>query len=101
MICTLTARRLKADTTYEAFREAWDPGTIERAAELGWKRIYHVRDIEDPHIVISFGLFDGTVEELRSAQEALRRAAQLDRVGPHVEKVLLDGSYEIIEEIES
>jgi len=101
MLCTLTARRLRADTTYDAFREAWDPGTIARATELGWTRIYHVRDIEDPRVVISFGLFDGTVEELRVAQESLRRATQLDRVGPHVEEVLLDGSYEVVEELES
>lgn len=66
---------------------------------VGWTHVYHCRDVEDPGIVISFGLFDGTLDELRDAQARLGRKAQVDRIGPHVEKVLLDGSYEIIEEL--
>ena len=67
----------------------------------GWTRIYHVRDVQDRNVVISFGLFDGTLEELRKAQATLGRQAQVDRIGPHVEQVLLDGSYEVIEELGS
>jgi hypothetical protein len=64
MISTLTARRLKPGA-YDAFRSAWDPGGVPE----GWTRIFHVRDVEDPDVVISFGLFDGScevVEELGS-----------------------------------
>ena len=57
MICTLTARRLTPDSC-DAFRSAWDPGE----APTGWRRIYHCRDVSDPDVVISFGLFDGTLE---------------------------------------
>ena len=56
MICTLTARRLKPES-YDAFRTAWDPG---RPPD-GWTHIYHCRDVADPDVVISFGLFDGSV----------------------------------------
>ena len=87
MICTLTARRLTPDS-YDAFRSAWDPGE----APTGWRRIYHCRDVSDPDVVISFGLFDGTLEQLREAQQRLRRGDQVDRVNPHVQEVLLDGS---------
>ena len=62
MICTFTARRLRANA-YDAFRAAWDP----RASgdELrGWTHIYHARDVADPDVVISFGLFDGSLDEL-------------------------------------
>jgi len=49
--------------------------------------------------VISLGLFDGTLEQLRAAQERLGRAAQVNRVTPHVDEVLLDGAYEVVEEL--
>ena len=98
MICTLTARRLKSGE-YEQFREAWDPSDAGEDALSGWARIFHCRDVEDPDVVISFGLFDGTLEQLRAAQERLRRVDQVDRIGPHVEQELLDGSFEVVEEL--
>jgi hypothetical protein len=98
MICTLTARRLKAGS-YQQFRAAWDPTAADPEALRRWTRVYHCRDLSDPDVVISFGLFDGTAEELRAAQARLRRDSQVDRVTPHVQQVLLDGSYEIIEEL--
>ena len=97
MICTVTARRLKTGA-YDAFRAAWDPSTAGDELRL-WTRIYHARDVADPDVVISFGLFDGSLEELRDAQSHLGRQSQVDRIGPHVEEVLLDGSYEVVEEI--
>lgn len=36
---------------------------------------------------------------MREAQARLGRKPQVDWIGPHVEQVLLDGSYEIIEEL--
>ena len=96
-IVTLTARRLKPGA-YDAFRAAWDPD-LDEVAKLGWKRIYHVRDVADPDVVISFGFFDGDLEKLRAAQAAHGRPAQQDRLAPNVAEVLLDGSYEVIEEL--
>jgi hypothetical protein len=98
MICTLTARRLKPGT-YDAFRAAWDPAGADPEALARWRRIFHCRDVADPDVVISFGLFDGSVDELREAQARLGRGAQVDRIGPHVAEVLLDGSYEVVEEL--
>ena len=48
--------------------------------------------------MISFGFFDGTLEQLREIQSRLRDA-QVDQIAPQVEEVLLDGSYEVIEEL--
>ena len=98
MICTLTARRLKPGS-YEAFRAGWDVSEVDQDVIRQWKRIYHVRDVTDPDVVISFGLFDGTLDELRDAQASMGRSVQLDRVTPHVAEVLLDGSYEVVEEL--
>jgi hypothetical protein len=96
MICTLTARRLKPGA-YDAFRAAWDPGdpeVIER-----WRPIYHVRDVADPDIVISFGFFNGSPEELHDAQAQASRDDQVARIGETVEEVLLDGAYEVVEQL--
>lgn len=98
MICTMTARRLKSGS-YDAFRAAWDPGDAPSEVMARWKRIYHVRDVEDENVVISFGFFDGSLNELREMQAQAGRGEQVDRIGPYVEEVLLDGSYEVVEEI--
>jgi hypothetical protein len=98
MICTLTARRLKP-RSYDAFRAAWDPSDAPPEVMGRWKRIYHVRDVDDENVVISFGLFDGSLAELREMQGQAGRQGQLSRVDALVDEVLLDGSYEVVEEI--
>jgi len=96
MICTLTARRLKPGA-YDAFRAAWDPGDAPPEVIGRWKQVYHARDVNDESVVISFGMFDGTLEELRAIQAQADGGPPADRVGEHVEEVLLDGSYEVVE----
>jgi hypothetical protein len=98
MICTLTARRLKPGS-YEAFRAAWEPAEAPPEVIDRWRRIYHARDVADENVVLSFGLFDGTLEELRELQGQAGRASQVSRIDPLVEEVLLDGSYEVVEEL--
>jgi hypothetical protein len=44
-------------------------------------------------------MFEGTLDGLRDVQARLGRQSQVDRIGPQVEQVLLDGSYEVIEEL--
>lgn len=97
MICTLTARRLRPGA-YETFRQAWDPSSADPEALGRWVHVYHCRDVEDPDVVVSFGLFDGSLDELRRAQAEMGRESQVDRVSAHVQDVLLDGSYEVVEE---
>ena len=96
MICTLTARRLKPGA-YDAFREAWDPGGAEVIER--WRPIYHVRDVNDQDVVISFGFFDGSKEELRDVQAEAGRGDQVARIAATVEEVLLDGAYEVVERL--
>jgi hypothetical protein len=96
MICTLTARRLKPGA-YDAFREAWDPGDAPAEAIGRWKQVYHARDVTDPDVVISFGMFDGSLDELREIQQQAGAVEPGTRVGEHVDEVLLDGSYEVVE----
>jgi hypothetical protein len=101
MIVTLTARRLRSGAEQE-FRAAFEGAvdTMPEEAIARWSRVFVCRDVRDPDVVLTFGLFDGTLDELRDLQGQPEREAQLDAIGPTVAEVLLDGSYEVIREIE-
>jgi hypothetical protein len=98
MICTLTARRLKPGS-FEDFRDAWGPRDEAPPGAERWTSVYHCRDVTDENVVVSFGFFDGTVDELREAQQQASRSEQVGRIDEHVEETLLDGSYEVVEEL--
>lgn len=98
MICTLTARRLKPGA-YDAFRAAWDPGDGASEVIARWRPIYHARDVANPDVVISFGFFSGSLQELAEAQARIDRGDQVARIAENVEEILLDGAYEVIEQL--
>jgi hypothetical protein len=98
MLCALTVRKLKPGTM-EDFKAAFMPsGDVD--APPGWKRFYALRNTADENELITFGFFDGTLEELRAGQQEgdgkyeERRAA----TDEFVESVGADGIYEIVEE---
>jgi hypothetical protein len=62
-------------------------------------RFAMVRNVDDLDEVICFGLFDGTVEELRAGSEAAGRKEQQEAIGAFVESVGADGIYEVVEDI--
>ena len=96
MLCALTVRKLKPGGL-EGFKAAFIP-TEEMEAPAGWKHFYALQNTADPDEVITFGFFDGTLEELRSGQadsDYDERRAETDEF---VESVGADGLYEIIEE---
>ncbi|HWO15556.1 MAG TPA: hypothetical protein VNM89_02450 [Solirubrobacterales bacterium] len=97
MLCALTVRKLKPGTM-EDFKAAFmPPGDME--APPGWKRFYALRNAADENEIITFGFFDGTLEELRASQQDSteydeRRAASDE----FVESVGADGVFEVVEE---
>jgi hypothetical protein len=99
MICTLTARRLKPGS-YDDFRKAWggDGDEAPEGAEQ-WNPIYHCRDVNDENVVVSFGMFQGSLDELRQAQKGMAYEENVSKMDPYVEEVLLDGAYEVVEEM--
>jgi hypothetical protein len=68
-------------------------------APPGWKRFYALRNADDENEVITFGLFDGTLDELRSGQgqggEYDRRSSEAEQF---VDSKGADGVYEVVEE---
>ncbi len=97
MICALTVRKLKPGT-FEQFREAFMESEDFDDVPEGFVRFNMIRNVESPDEVISFGFFDGTVEELRSAVADQGYDEQLERIAPFVDSVGADGLYEIVEE---
>lgn len=97
MLCALTVRKLKPGTM-EQFKEAFIPGG-DMQAPPGWKRFYAIRNVADENEIVTFGFFDGTLDELRASQEdngeyEQRRAA----ADEFVESVGADGVFEVVEE---
>lgn len=98
MLCALTVRKLKPGTM-EQFKEAFIPGDDDMQAPPGWKRFYAIRNVADENEIVTFGFFDGTLDELRASQEdngeyEQRRAA----ADEFVESVGADGVFEVVEE---
>jgi hypothetical protein len=92
MLCAHTIRRLKPDA-FEDFIAAFMPG--ESDPPPGWVRFHALRGLADHDEVITFGFFDGTLEELERSQAESdfdqRRAA----IAPLVEEVIANGVYEV------
>ncbi len=98
MYCALTVRKLRPGTM-EQFKKAFIPDD-DMQAPAGWKRFYAIRNVADENEVVTFGFFDGTLEELRASQqegsgEYEERRAKADEF---VESVGADGVFEVVEE---
>jgi heme-degrading monooxygenase HmoA len=98
MIVMFTARRLKPGA-WEEFRRAWDPGGDRPP---GLQRAYHARNIRDEDEVISFGLFDMSIDDYRRwrAEDDAQENARVDRISAFVENEHVSGVYEVIDEVE-
>jgi hypothetical protein len=93
MLCFLTARKLKPGS-FEQFRQAWEP----REWDPRFVRAYHVRNLEDEDEVVSFGLYDGSVDDYRAMSREAEES-RVSRMGEFVDQVLVDGVYEVIDEV--
>ena len=62
---------------------------------------YVCRDVSDENVALTFGFFEGTLEELREIQRQGEGGPRSETgpMAPHIEEVLLDSSYEVLEEL--
>lgn len=97
MYCALTVRKLKPGTM-EQFKQAFIPDD-DSDVPAGWKRFYAIRNVADENEIVTFGFFDGSLNELRAGQqnnsEYEQRRAAADEF---VESVGADGLFEVVEE---
>lgn len=95
MLCALTVRKIRPGAM-EDFKRAFGADDMEMPP--GWRRFYAIRNVADENELVTFGFFDGTLEELRAGQADSdydeRRAAAEE----FVESVGADGVFEVIDE---
>jgi hypothetical protein len=97
MLCALTVRKLKPGT-FEAFAEAFRPGDGD-APPPGWLRFDMLRDTADPDRVVTFGFFDGSLQELERSQDDHGYEERRDQASEHVDAVEVNGVFEVVVEM--
>jgi hypothetical protein len=94
MLCALTVRQLKPGS-FEQFAEAFRPTDTE-TPPAGWVRFNMIRDLSDENRVVTFGFFDGTLDELERSQAEQRFEERRDAAGEFVEEVLVNGVFDVV-----
>jgi hypothetical protein len=110
MLCALTVRRLKPGT-FEDFKAALRGGPIwpdrdaastppdsPTDAPERWRRFYALRNVENEDEVITFGFFDGSLDELRARQRTGGYGRRRQATDQFVESKIVDGVYEVLAE---
>jgi hypothetical protein len=96
MICFLSARRLKPGA-FDNFRRAWEPERWPPEAI----RAYHVRSADHENLVVSFGLYEGGLADRQRIRDGHGDdAGRLERIAEHVDETVLEGVFEVIEEVD-
>lgn len=98
MKVVFAARRLNPGQ-YEAFRKAWEP---PEGFPEGFARAYIIRDMTDPDVVITFGLFevsDERADQLKTELEPSERARH-EAMAPYVAETLVAGLYDVVHQEE-
>ena len=96
MICFLSARRLKPGA-FDDFRRAWEPERWPPEAI----RAYHLRGQDDENLVVSFGLYEGSLADRERIRDGHGDdAGRLKRIAEHVDETLLEGAFEVVDEVE-
>jgi heme-degrading monooxygenase HmoA len=98
MIVMFSARRLKPGA-WEPFLRAWDPG---EARPPGFQRAYHARNIRDEDEVISFGLFDMSIDDYHRwrGEADAEENRRVDRLSAFVENEHVSGVYEVVDVVD-
>ena len=95
MIVMFSARHLKPGA-WEQYRRAWEP---EGDKPPGFQRAYHARNIRDEDEIISFGVFDMTIDDYRTwrADADAQENARVDRLSAFIENESVSGVYEVVD----
>jgi hypothetical protein len=94
MLCALTVRRLKAGT-FEQFAEAFRPSDTD-SPPPGWVRFNLLRDTADENRVVTFGFFDGTLDELERSQGETGYEERRAAASEYVEDVPVNGVFDVV-----
>lgn len=94
MLCALTVRKVKPGTA-EEFIENFRP--LDDEYPGGWKRFFAIRNLADENEVITFGLFDGDLDQLNASQaEDNKYEDRINAVAPFIESTGTSGVFEVL-----
>ena len=98
MLCAHTVRRLKPGTFEDFAKEFAPPDDL--VAPTGWVRFVmlrpHAGAADDEDVVVTFGLFDGTIEELNASQDDHDYAEHVKEAAQYVDSVISNGVYDVV-----
>ena len=92
MLCAHTVRRLKPGG-FDEFRQKFGPPDD---APAGWVRFHMLRNLANPDEVVTFGFFDGTLEELERSQQDGGYDELRGSIDSLVDSVISNGVYEVV-----
>jgi hypothetical protein len=96
MICAHTVRKVKPGQA-GAFLEAFRPPDDGGAPPPGWVRFVALQGQGDPDTVVTFGLFEGTREDMESQQGDMGYAERRrDAEEQCVDQVISNDVYDIV-----
>ena len=107
--CARTVDRKRRDTNDHvciAHDEAWPGQHVDQFAEAfrppgdeapprGWVRFVMLRPLGGGDEVVTFGFFDGTMEDLEASQDDHGYADRVAAVAPFVDEVVVNGVYDV------
>jgi hypothetical protein len=98
VIVMFTARRLKPGA-WDQFRRAWDPGEDKPP---GFQRAYHAQNIRDADEIISFGLFDMSIDDYHRwrGEADAAESQRVDRLSAFVENEHVSGVFEVVDVVD-
>jgi hypothetical protein len=96
MLCAHTVRRLKPGSFDEFVANFAPPEGAD--APQGWKAFYVLRNLNNEDEIVTFGFFDGTIDELNSSQDDAGYDERRAAVDGLVESVVANGVYDIVTE---
>jgi hypothetical protein len=99
MLCALTVRQLEPGT-FEQFAETFSP-RAEDGVPAGWVRYTVLRDTADENRIVTFGFFDGTLDELERNQEEHGYAERRAEAEKYVVDVPVNGVFEVMVNLEA
>jgi hypothetical protein len=98
MMCLVTVRQIKPGS-FDDFRQAWTPDPWPDAL----RRIEILRNDDNPDEVMTVGYLDLTADELDAMRDETAilegEARRLERIAPYEDRVLVNGVFELVEEV--
>jgi hypothetical protein len=99
VFCSVLIRRLREGSSFDDFRNAWEPGPQHFEMPV---RVTHARRTDDAREILSFSLIDIGAEEMGATLQRVAEGEKQrhDRISEVIETTVAAGIYEVISEVD-